>query len=496
MKRLHLPSVHPIRGICLPFLVLTGMNLISSGQEYHPKTFESALRSSIAKSNPDDRITLEAERRGYEAQYKYSEEYARKIAEEYREAVDRKSPDSVELTKLKRSLEVAVTTSFKNQLLLQQTRLKLAELDLIELDEKHQRRVSLADKIITRRIADLLSGEDRGWSKQGEPADQNGEQDREQGNEPNGEATPEDPAPGEDDVAERIPDFNTPRELLDYLFQTTHDDQDISAKVRVFLSLMTEDEQNRFAGICLRTASMVKSAAKMAAGLSVLGPDGQNAEVIRMGTELETLINESRLEKAPRKAQIAFDQISATDMNLFQVLLSSQTPSTPRTIEPKEYSAKLRRAAGVLKDPVQFCIDLVTLMADFSEEVGDKAEHANADIDWDKIEIRLEGDHAYVITHQGNTTIGATPFLTNQMELVRDGDTWKIASSVDDKTLLEIQQGIMVSNSSTKKNRSTEEPAAEPEISPEEDVEEEKAEPDQPDPQPDDNEAKEEAEAE
>ena len=98
-----------------------------------------------------------------------------------------------------------------------------------------------------------------------------------------------------------LPNFATPRELLDYLEKAKSSD-DATVKLRTLIELMDQDEQSRFAGVCLQTASLVRSASKLAEGFSALAPDGQNAELIRVGRELETLVKEARLSKPPRKA--------------------------------------------------------------------------------------------------------------------------------------------------------------------------------------------------
>jgi hypothetical protein len=67
--------------------------------------------------------------------------------------------------RLKQKLNLAVKVAFEAQMLLQQIRLQIAQRDMADVQAKHQRRESLASKIIERRVADLMNGEDLGWQQ-------------------------------------------------------------------------------------------------------------------------------------------------------------------------------------------------------------------------------------------------------------------------------------------------------------------------------------------
>jgi hypothetical protein len=397
------------------------------------------------KVNVEDRKTLEASIGELESQFTSSEEIARKAAREYRDEAVQKSPDAKELAKLKQALEVAVSSSFKNQLLLEKTRLQLAERDLIDQQVKHSRRQSLAEKIIERRVADLMSGEDLGWLIAKKTTDA--------GTSPTTHETVESQSVTDKDheAAARIllPKFATPQELLDYLGKANSSD-DVTIQLRTFAELMDQDEQNRFAGVCLRTASMIRSASKFVAGFSALSPDGQNAELIRVGRELETLVQEARLSKPPRGAQAAYESISASEFSMFQLLLSAQAVDipTPTVVDADVYSAKLRKAAGVLKDPIQFTIDFVTLMSEFDNSNEKKeTKKVKKPAEWD---ITMEGDRATVIDRSGESYTPGVTVATNRIELVKTGDTWKISNMIPDKVIIELQQGMKTSTKSSK----------------------------------------------
>ena len=435
INRMRLPFLH--------FITITGTSLICFGEGAPVKTPERmSTTTRQSKVNVEDRTHLEESLRSFESQYAESEEIARKAAREYRDEAERESPNAKELAKLKQALDDAVSTSFKNQLLLEKTRLQIAERDLIDQRARHSRRESLAEEIIARRVADLMYGEDLGWLIAKKTTDA--------GTSPEtGDIQSVRIEDREAAARNPLPNFATPRELLDYLEKAKSSD-DATVKLRTLIELMDQDEQSRFAGVCLQTASLVRSASKLAEGFSALAPDGQNAELIRVGRELETLVKEARLSKPPRKAQAAYESISASDISMFQLMLNVQAVGTPTpAVDANVYSAKLRKAAGVLKDPTQFSIDFVTLMSEF--ENSDEEKETKEDkkpVDW---QITVEGDRATIIDRSGGvaSTVGAIG-ATSRMELVKTGDTWKISSMMTDEMIVELQQGMKASTKSGK----------------------------------------------
>ena len=135
---------------------------------------------------------------------------------------------------------------------------------------------------------------------------------------------------------------------------------------------------------------------------------------------------------------------------MFQLMLNVQAVGTPTpAVDANVYSAKLRKAAGVLKDPTQFSIDFVTLMSEF--ENSDEEKETKEDkkpVDW---QITVEGDRATIIDRSGGvaSTVGAIG-ATSRMELVKTGDTWKISSMMTDEMIVELQQGMKASTKSGK----------------------------------------------
>ncbi len=437
--RLRTPLLHLV---AISGVTIIGTNFICFGESDPVKTPQ---QTSTASHQPqvkvDDRTQLEASLRGLESQYTESEEIAQNAAREYRDEAERESPNAKELAKLKQALDVAVSTSFKNQLLLEKTRLQIAERDLIDQQARHSRRESLAEKIIARRVADLMYGEDLGWLIARKTTDA--------GHSPETGDSQRIGANDHESAINLIPNFTTPQELLNYLEKVKSGDDD-KILMRTFADLMDQDEQHRFAGVCLRTASMIQSASKFVSGMSALSPDGQNAELIRVGRELESLVQEARLSKPPRQAQAAYESICFSEISIFQLMLNSQAADSPTpTVDAGVYSAKLRKAAGVLKDPIQFTIDFVTLMSDFDNSDEKKeSRKAKKPSQWD---ISVDGNRATIIDRSGEAapTVG-TIGTTNRMELVKTGDTWKISSMITDEMIIELQQGMKASKSSDK----------------------------------------------
>ena len=439
MRRFGLHIINRMRLPLLLVVAITSTSFVCFGEGDPVKTPERiSTMTRQSKVNIEDRMQLDQSLRGLESRYTESEEIARKAAREYREEAEQESANAKELAKLKQALDVAVSTSFKNQLLLEKTRLQISERDLIDQQTRHSRRESLAERIIARRVADLMYGEDLGWSIARKTTD--AYRSHETGD---GQSV----GMKEHEAAiNALPNFATPQELLDYLEKTKNSD-DVTIKLRSFIELLDQDELNRFAGVCLRTASVVRSGSKLAEGFSALAPDGQNAELIRVGRELETLVKDARLSKPPRRAQSAYESICAPDISMFQVMLNAQAVDTQTpTVDAGIYSAKLRKAAGVLKDPIQFSIDFVTLMSEFDNSDEKKeTQQIKKPAEWD---ITIEGDRATVIDRSGETYTPGVALATNRIELVKTGDTWKISNIMTDEMMIELQRGIKASKSS------------------------------------------------
>ena len=445
MRRFSRQIIHRIRLSLLHVVAITGTSLICFGEGDPVKTPDrTATTTDLSKLNVEDRKSLEVSLKELESQFTSSEEIARKAAREYRNEAERESPNAQELAKLKHALEVAVSSSFKNQLLLEKTRLQIAERDLIDQRARHSRRDSLAEIIIARRVADLMYGENLGWLIAKKTTDT--EKSHEAQESGDGQS---DPVKDREAAAKNpLPNFASPQDLLDYLGKANSGD-DVTIQVRTFAELMDQDEQNRIAGVCLRAASVVRSASKLAEGFSALAPDGQNAELIRVGRELETLLQEARLSKPPRGAQAAYESISASGFSMFQLMLSGQAVDTlTPTVDANVYSAKLRKAAGVLKDPIQFTIDFITLMSEFDNSDGKKeTKKIKKPAEWD---ITMEGDRATVIDRSGETYTPGMTIPSNRMELVKTGDTWKISNMIPDNVIIELQQGMKTCTESSK----------------------------------------------
>lgn len=105
-----------------------------------------------------------AERQVEVSTYNAAQQSSLQAARDYRAEASQETPDPKALADLKEKLAAAVTSAFEAQMNLQRVRIKIAQQDLAEVVAKHQRRQSLADKIIERRIEDLISGDGLEWA--------------------------------------------------------------------------------------------------------------------------------------------------------------------------------------------------------------------------------------------------------------------------------------------------------------------------------------------
>jgi len=141
--------------------------------------------SSASVPPEADRSLLEAARTSAEIIHRTAEEQSRSAARDYRAEAGQHSPDPKALAELKEKLAAAVQAAFETQMNLQQIRLQIAQRDLAEVQAKHQRRQALAEKIIERRITDLMNGDDLEWAEKKNAAEPN-KSDKKVGPEPIG----------------------------------------------------------------------------------------------------------------------------------------------------------------------------------------------------------------------------------------------------------------------------------------------------------------------
>ncbi|MEZ6031922.1 MAG: hypothetical protein R3C17_02440 [Planctomycetaceae bacterium] len=122
---------------------------------------ESISQDALAHPSP-----AHAERKIAVSTYNAAQHSSRQAALDYRAEAAQEAPDPTALADLREKLTAAVKAAFEAQMNLQQVRIQIAQQDLAEVVAKHQRRQSLADKIIERRIADLINGDDLEWAGQ------------------------------------------------------------------------------------------------------------------------------------------------------------------------------------------------------------------------------------------------------------------------------------------------------------------------------------------
>lgn len=132
------------------------------------QTLRSGARESgnnAPKQITTSRAQLEKERQSLLSKYDQAQQNARKAATDLRRNVtgDAATPD--EALSMQKQLKQTVTAAFEIQQELQAIRLSIATLDLQQLRLKHDRRKTLADQVIERRMQQLLQDDELLWSQ-------------------------------------------------------------------------------------------------------------------------------------------------------------------------------------------------------------------------------------------------------------------------------------------------------------------------------------------
>lgn len=393
------------------------------------------------------------------------------LAKSYRTAAaavsseDRKEVEAAEqqLAVQKMKLKRSFTLAFEARRKLHEVKLQLAELDLAEVRAKHVRRASLADQIIERRVEDLMNGEDLEWSTVARPersqklADGSADATaKSSGMLPSSSSASE----RNDDLTDRpganpVPTFATPQELVDYVTRLNAEaSEDEVATMDQMFDLVTDDEINRFAGLMLRTTSMMQMAAGLGAAFgSSDGSDGndqrqQMAAFLQAVGRMNLIVDKYRHKNPAPEALAAYQEI-AGGLNL-SMLFQGAAPTT--TVTTDEYSQKLRLAAGVLNNPKAFLSEIMkemqTIEATQSAADG-KASGSKVKPDW---QLTVNGESAFAIDQSAKPEASNTLNLTGttqRMDLIKVGDTWKISSLIPDNVIIEMQQGPTVKESSS-----------------------------------------------
>ncbi|MEZ6125688.1 MAG: thioredoxin domain-containing protein [Planctomycetaceae bacterium] len=539
----------------------------------------SAAITVKESQTPAIRRSLETAREQAESQHRDAEQASLQAATAYRDELSQAAPDPQALGERRTKLQQAVKAAFDAQMLLQQIRLQLAQQDLADVQARYQQRRQLADRIIERRVADLMSGQDLDWLAKVDKAKRaDGRLTRATGEEhattntaaQNRDAIPPlrvglheeddtdpeldgewrlervtglgvvghetglflqteagkwshvrgtrksnfgrriDPktAPATVDIVrldlpnappiwsgiykiegntltiawapsdgsaprpndfsgsvgtvqtwkrvEKLPTFATPQELVDYVSKmNAGNSEDSSKTMEQMFALVTEDEINRFAGLMLRTTSMMQMAAGLGAAFgNSEGADG-NAEGQQVADFLQTvghmnlIVDKYRSQDPSPEALAAYQQI-AGGLNLSMLFQGGQ-PSPSQSVD--DYSRKLRLAAGVLSDPRSFVTELTHELQNLEAIQASGTNVANAQQkakpDW---QVTVNGDTAVATDgsidpdSSSSTTVTSLPA---RMELIKVGDTWKISSLIPDRVIMEMQHGPTVSNSSS-----------------------------------------------
>lgn len=259
-------------------------------------------------------------------------------------------------------------------------------------------------------------------------------------------------------LTQSVPTFATPQELVDFVNSINADESQYGpATMELLFDLATDDEIKRFSGLMLRTTSMMQMVAGLGAAFGNSdGPDGnderqQMAAFLQAVGRMNLIVDKYRHKNPAPEALAAFQEI-AGGLNLSMIFRNALPTAA---IGADEYSQKLRLAAGVLDDPKLFVLELLKEMQSL------EATQASADggVSGSKVkpqwEVTVNGDTAHAVNVSAKPETSNTLNLTGttqSMDLVRVGDTWKISSLIPDRVIIEMQQGLTVTESSAPAN--------------------------------------------
>ncbi|MCA9037751.1 MAG: thioredoxin family protein, partial [Planctomycetaceae bacterium] len=253
-----------------------------------------------------------------------------------------------------------------------------------------------------------------------------------------------------------LPTFATPQELVDYVSEINGEDSEAPSKtMEQLFEITTDDEIDRFAGLMLRTTSMMQMAAGLGAAFgNAEGAEGateqqQVAAFLQAVGRMNLIVDKYRHGKPSPEALAAYQEM-AGGLNL-SMLFQGARPSPTQSVE--EYSRKLRLAAGVLSDPKSFATELTMELQNLQTiQTTDETKVTNAEQkskpSW---QVTVNGDTAIATNRSvdrdssNGVTVTSAP---TQMELIKVGDTWKISSLIPDNVIIEMQQGPTVTSSS------------------------------------------------
>ncbi len=483
-----------------------------------PFEAESELDSS-PPGNPEvfsaDRATLKRRLEELRVEVERNEDACVTVATAFRDLRIKAEVVPGRKNELHAELQEAVQTAFESRWQLQDVRLKLTAADLKTLQEKHQHRKGLAEKIIERRVEQLKNGDELSWTQAAtetkvsnlspEPAaipqtDSELEGDWKLISAPEADLLTLKPntrlrimegkwtltysgqkremlfqlntstAPRQIDLrglsslqnniegiyqlednlltiacaagvasrptdfaspglniqvwkrVEPIPKFETPKQLLEFLTEASNPN---SPDFEDYMQLYTDDEATRFAGMLAASMGMMNRVMPLIMMSNAMGADDNPPVDMTSMTRVSALLRDAVSPTAAPQCVQAFHELTKSDLSFLG------SSASVKVTDPDVFSEKLKLAGGAVGDPRSFAAQLMMIMKDMDAAPDDSSDNGEKP-EW---VVTRSGDTA-VAVKQSKDEEGESSKET--LELIRHGDTWKISSAIDRKTLAEM----------------------------------------------------------
>ncbi|MEZ6128430.1 MAG: hypothetical protein R3C59_07090 [Planctomycetaceae bacterium] len=419
-----------------------------------PADDNSTKQPDTETSKPVIRTQLEAAREQAEAVHRNAEQASLRAAHDYRDELSQASPDTKALADRRQRLHQAVKAAFEAQMQLQQIRLQIAQQDLAEVQAKHQQRQTLADRIIERRVADLMSGENLDWQTktQGQPRDSgtrltraNGEAEADHGSDgkpPRRVGFNEAATAGKPDLkhfpeltAATTPTFSTPQELLAY-WEKVGGRSD-ATDLEQYLAVIENHELSKIAGFLLRCISMLRVSATHATGCSHDSLLEHEGRFVIFSSELSDIMHRSILPQAGADSIAAREYLSEANQ-------AYNSKAFRQQLSVDAYSHKLSAAAYSLRDHRKFVLDVLTFLNDrrFRATADGDRDNGTPPAEW---KITRHHDMATAVNQKNTGAITRLNVVNELLTVPRtitlhetDG-TWRISKILPDEVLIQIQ---------------------------------------------------------
>jgi hypothetical protein len=342
-------------------------------------------------------------------EYRRLEAQSQELAAELRSGVA--SSDDADEKQTRKALRDAIAAALSARQMLQRAELAEFAQRLRSIQQSIETRDRLADRIIDRRVDELLDPNLQ-WESGDFRLPKSAADDR-----------------TDDHASDGL---DTPQATLTLL--TKHANR---KNFHGFISLLTDDEAKRTAGMLLQSGAMIG----VVTGLLSQSPEGAGSPDQPFLVETPATIERFKNPDAPLHANLAFQRLTVHStvmvVRQFGGELSEPGPVDGVPSTPAEYSVLLRTAAGVLTDPREFCAEMMRVMDDRGE-----ATETTTQPQWN---ITVSDNHAVAVDANSAGDGEKGLLKATVVELTRVDGRWLISSLIADAQLTEFMTGPSVS---------------------------------------------------